>query len=418
MRNYYILLMEKDSLLGEDAIINYLYLFSFFRQYIKNSTKILLDASGKNNSLNNLKNIIQTKNKTNDFNFFRSESALSWSKDSNHEVREKAKNIIFDKINIELNINLRKNYDEEMVLHIMNEEILKLKDIFNDPKLIEIFAEKIYYYMIESNKLFYLIYKNMKNKCQKKIEESEINLLKENKDLEQKIADVNEKNLFLQKEMNFLKDIIKQNHCEMEKMTVRFEETLRNNNNDMEEKLRKSNKNQLEMEEKLRQSNNAQLKMEEKLRQESENRLVLEKKIKQADKNQLEMEKKIKDIQKQNQQIIQENQIREKTANEKIKKLENEVEEISKKCENNNNYFIFRYRELLDINLKYLKRDNEINQLFQSYSEKIVNLTHENNMLKEIIEKQNIEIDKKNIEIDGLRTYIETTEFDIMSYYY
>ena len=375
--------MDKDNFNEEEPIIKYLYLFSNFFEYVRNSKKNLIEEfqNKKNDSFEKFKSNFRSKNRNNDFIYFRNESALTWLKGENEELKEKAINTLINKVKNELKVDFtNKLEEEEMIFLKVNEMNSEIKEILKEQKLIEIFSEKIYSLMLESNNLFYYIIKMFKNKCRKEKEEIISKYQIEKEDNDKKLNEVMSNNILLKNQIDSLKDLIKKSSNELEELKKTCEEKI--------EKYRKEN---------------------------AKSFIEAEKKIKE---NKIENENKIQDIKKQTQQIIdnnvaeckkkiQENQIqaeqKSKIQENKISELEKKIDEMEKRTNLISYEFIQKYREVLDINRNYMNRENAINSMFGEYKKKIIKLTEKNKDKKLKIEKLEIENDEKEIEIESLK---------------
>ena len=369
--------MEKDICDAEESICNYLYLFSSFLEYAKNSKEIFThEFQDKNKySLEKLKNDFRSKNANNEFFFLRSLNVLTMLKSQDVGIKEKGKNEQLKKIKTEFNIELSKKLNEEEVFLLIQQKLSILENIFINPILIQILAEKIYTYMVQSNNLFYYIFRTMKNKYVREIDDLTTKLILDNEKKEKKINELNSNKNSLQNEVNSLKNEIKKNNDELKKT----KQIIENNKKEFEEKFQKKTQ---ETEEKIKSNKkNFEKELQEAKQTIESNKNDFEKKLQEADKKIIELEKKIEKI----------------TSNAII----------------NNDVFMLKYREVLDINLNYMIRDKDIKNIFKSYSDKIIDLTSQNNESKIIIEKLKIENDQKTIEIEDLRNYIKTIKLEI-----
>ena len=211
--------MEKDICDAEESICNYLYLFSSFLEYAKNSKEIFThEFQDKNKySLEKLKNDFTSKNANNEFFFLRSLNVLTMLKSQDVGIKEKGKNEQLKKIKTEFNIELSKKLNEEEVFLLIQQKLSILENIFINPILIQILAEKIYTYMVQSNNLFYYIFRTMKNKYVREIDDLTTKLILDNEKKEKKINELNSNKNSLQNEVNSLKNEIKKNNDELKK---------------------------------------------------------------------------------------------------------------------------------------------------------------------------------------------------------
>jgi len=377
--------MEKDICDAEESICNYLYLFSSFLEYAKNSKEIFThEFQDKNKySLEKLKNDFTSKNANNEFFFLRSLNVLTMLKSQDVGIKEKGKNEQLKKIKTEFNIELSKKLNEEEVFLLIQQKLSILENIFINPILIQILAEKIYTYMVQSNNLFYYIFRTMKNKYVREIDDLTTKLILDNEKKEKKINELNSNKNSLQNEVNSLKNEIKKNNDELKKT----KQIIENNKKEFEEKFQKKTQ---ETEEKIKSQTQKTI---------ESNKKNFEKELQEAkqtiESNKNDFEKKLQE------------------ADKKIIELEKKIEKITSNAIINNDVFMLKYREVLDINLNYMIRDKDIKNIFKSYSDKIIDLTSQNNESKIIIEKLKIENDQKTIEIEDLRNYIKTIKLEI-----
>jgi len=377
--------MEKDICDAEESICNYLYLFSSFLEYAKNSKEIFThEFQDKNKySLEKLKNDFRSKNANNEFFFLRSLNVLTMLKSQDVGIKEKGKNEQLKKIKTEFNIELSKKLNEEEVFLLIQQKLSILENIFINPILIQILAEKIYTYMVQSNNLFYYIFRTMKNKYVREIDDLTTKLILDNEKKEKKINELNSNKNSLQNEVNSLKNEIKKNNDELKKT----KQIIENNKKEFEEKFQKKTQ---ETEEKIKSQTQKTI---------ESNKKNFEKELQEAkqtiESNKNDFEKKLQE------------------ADKKIIELEKKIEKITSNAIINNDVFMLKYREVLDINLNYMIRDKDIKNIFKSYSDKIIDLTSQNNESKIIIEKLKIENDQKTIEIEDLRNYIKTIKLEI-----
>jgi len=395
--------MEKDICDAEESICNYLYLFSSFLEYAKNSKEIFThEFQDKNKySLEKLKNDFRSKNANNEFFFLRSLNVLTMLKSQDVGIKEKGKNEQLKKIKTEFNIELSKKLNEEEVFLLIQQKLSILENIFINPILIQILAEKIYTYMVQSNNLFYYIFRTMKNKYVREIDDLTTKLILDNEKKEKKINELNSNKNSLQNEVNSLKNEIKKNNDELKKT----KQIIENNKKEFEEKFQKKTQ---ETEEKIKSQTQKTI---------ESNKKNFEKKLQEAQQT-IESNKKNfeKELQEAKQTIESNKNDFEKKlqeADKKIIELEKKIEKITSNAIINNDVFMLKYREVLDINLNYMIRDKDIKNIFKSYSDKIIDLTSQNNESKIIIEKLKIENDQKTIEIEDLRNYIKTIKLEI-----
>ena len=67
----------------------------------------------------------------------------------------------------------------------------------------------------------------------------------------------------------------------------------------------------------------------------------------------------------------------------------------------------------MEINLNNIKIEEDKQKLFDSYSNRIIEVNTKNNELNNKIDKLNIDLDKKTLEIKSLKNYISVINLEI-----
>ena len=72
-----------------------------------------------------------------------------------------------------------------------------------------------------------------------------------------------------------------------------------------------------------------------------------------------------------------------------------------------------KYSTLIKINLDNIRIEEDRNELFCYYSNKITEMSTKNNELSNLVVKLNMDIEKKSLEIRSLKNYIRTVSLEI-----
>jgi len=393
--------MEKVNYDEEEPIINYIYSFLCFQEYALKSYDLFEKESKMNNTLENIKSDFEDNNFENETNYIKDLAILSLLSNEDIKIKEAARAKKLDKIEKNLGLDLKKNLEEEVIFNKLEENILNLKNILtNNSIFFQLLSEKINNFMFDINKFIYLIIKMFKNKCDKKIGELSANYLIDSENVEKESKKIKNENYYLKNEINSLKQIIENNTKEM---------------NEMKEKLILIKENSEKNDKRFEQYKIQTQKIIEDNKKEAEN------KIKEAENKIKETENKIQENKIQTQKIIEDNK---KETENKIKEAENKIhenkiqtqkiiEENKKEAEKNYNELNAKYIKLMEINLNNIKIEEDKQKLFDSYSNRIIEVNTKNNELNNKIDKLNIDLDKKTLEIKSLKNYISVINLEI-----
>ena len=395
--------MEKRNLAHENPIVKYLYVLSNFSEYIKNAC----NDREKGNLLGQI-------NPQYEIEYMKSKEVLSLLNSKNKKEKEIAKKLFFEKIHKELKLDIENELDSDFIFDNATQILSNIERIFKNKMNLIRCIEQIYVFMLESNKLFYLMHKMLKNENKIKYEKLIVSLKGERDKYERKANDENIEISRLNNEINLLKELMLKNSEECQNI-------LNNNRIELEQKYQKL-KEDIEFE---------SVQKHQKLINESE-----QKHQKLIDELEQKHQKQIDESEQRYQKLKMESNLNTKQLKERIKLMEEKVQEINKsniilskkveEAENqiqevydndlkNYNFLLDKYRNLLDINLHNLLTEKETKKIFNSYSEKINNVLDENNKLKINNEKLKMEIDQLGIEIDLYKNYIKTTRLEIDS---
>ena len=395
--------MEKRNLAHENPIVKYLYVLSNFSEYIKNAC----NDREKGNLLGQI-------NPQYEIEYMKSKEVLSLLNSKNKKEKEIAKKLFFEKIHKELKLDIENELDSDFIFDNATQILSNIEGIFKNKMNLIRCIEQIYVFMLESNKLFYLMHKMLKNENKIKYEKLIVSLKGERDKYERKANDENIEISRLNNEINLLKELMLKNSEECQII-------LNNNRIELEQKYQKL-KEDIEFE---------SVQKHQKLINESE-----QKHQKLIDELEQKHQKQIDESEQRYQKLKMESNLNTKQLKERIKLMEEKVQEINKsniilskkveEAENqiqevydndlkNYNFLLDKYRNLLDINLHNLLTEKETKKIFNSYSEKINNVLDENNKLKINNEKLKMEIDQLGIEIDLYKNYIKTTRLEIDS---
>ena len=395
--------MEKRNLAHENPIVKYLYVLSNFSEYIKNAC----NDREKGNLLGQI-------NPQYEIEYMKSKEVLSLLNSKNKKEKEIAKKLFFEKIRKELKLDIENELDSDFIFDNATQILSNIERIFKNKMNLIRCIEQIYVFMLESNKLFYLMHKMLKNENKIKYEKLIVSLKGERDKYERKANDENIEISRLNNEINLLKELMLKNSEECQNI-------LNNNRIELEQKYQKL-KEDIEFE---------SVQKHQKLINESE-----QKHQKLIDELEQKHQKQIDESEQRYQKLKMESNLNTKQLKERIKLMEEKVQEINKsniilskkveEAENqiqevydndlkNYNFLLDKYRNLLDINLHNLLTEKETKKIFNSYSEKINNVLDENNKLKINNEKLKMEIDQLGIEIDLYKNYIKTTRLEIDS---
>ena len=386
--------MEKVNYDEEEPIINYIYSFLCFKEYALKSYDLFEKESKMNNTLENIKSDFEDNNFENETNYIKDLAILSLLSNEDIKIKEAARAKKLDKIKKNLGLDLKKNLEEEVIFNKLEENILNLKNILtNNSIFFQLLSEKINNFMFDINKFIYLIIKMFKNKCDKKIGDLSANYLIDSENVEKESKKIKNENYYLKNEINSLKQIIENNTKEM---------------NEMKEKLILIKENSEKKDKRFEQYKIQTQKIIENNKKEAENKIK-------------ETENKIQENKIQTQKIIEDNK---KEVENKIKEAENKIhenkiqtqkiiEDNKKEAEKNYNELNAKYIKLLEINLNNIKIEEDKQKLFDSYSNRIIEVNTKNNELNNKIDKLNIDLDKKTLEIKSLKNYISVINLEI-----
>ena len=376
-----------------------------------------------NNTLENIKSDFEDNNFENETNYIKDLAILSLLSNEDIKIKEAARAKKLDKIKKNLGLDLKKNLEEEVIFNKLEENILNLKNILtNNSIFFQLLSEKINNFMFDINKFIYLIIKMFKNKCDKKIGELSANYLIDSENVEKESKKIKNENYYLKNEINSLKQIIENNTKEMNEMKeklILIKENSEKNDKRFEQYKIQTQKiiedNKKEAENKIQENKIQTQKIIEDNKKEAEN------KIKEAENKIKEAENKIQENKIQTQKIIEDNK---KETENKIKEAENKIhenkiqtqkiiEENKKEAEKNYNELNAKYIKLMEINLNNIKIEEDKQKLFDSYSNRIIEVNTKNNELNNKIDKLNIDLDKKTLEIKSLKNYISVINLEI-----
>ena len=388
----------------------------------------------------------------------KSKEVLSLLNSKNKKEKEIAKKLFFEKIRKELKLDIENELDSDFIFDNATQILSNIERIFKNKMNLIRCIEQIYVFMLESNKLFYLMHKMLKNENKIKYEKLIVSLKGERDKYERKANDENIEISRLNNEINLLKELmlknseecqisLNNNRIELEqkyqklKEDIEFEseqkhqkqidELEQKHQKQIDESEQKHQKQIDELEQKYQKLINESEQKYQKLIDESE-----QKHQKLIDELEQKHQKQIDESEQRYQKLKMESNLNTKQLKERIKLMEEKVQEINKsniilskkveEAENqiqevydndlkNYNFLLDKYRNLLDINLHNLLTEKETKKIFNSYSEKINNVLDENNKLKINNEKLKMEIDQLGIEIDLYKNYIKTTRLEIDS---
>ena len=395
--------MEKRNLAHENPIVKYLYVLSNFSEYIKNAC----NDREKGNLLGQI-------NPQYEIEYMKSKEVLSLLNSKDKKEKEIAKKLFFEKIRKELKLDIENELDSDFIFDNATQILSNIERIFKNKMNLIRCIEQIYVFMLESNKLFYLMHKMLKNENKIKYEKLIVSLKGERDKYERKANDENIEISRLNNEINLLKKLMLKNSEECQII-------LNNNRIELEQKYQKLKEDiEFESEQKhqklIDESEQKHQKLIDELEQkhqkqidESEQRYQ---KLKmESNLNTKQLKERIKLMEEKVQEINKSNIILSK----KVEEAENQIQEVYDNDLKNYNFLLDKYRNLLDINLHNLLTEKETKKIFNSYSEKINNVLDENNKLKINNEKLKMEIDQLGIEIDLYKNYIKTTRLEIDS---
>ena len=424
--------MEKRNLAHENPIVKYLYVLSNFSEYIKNAC----NDREKGNLLGQI-------NPQYEIEYMKSKEVLSLLNSKNKKEKEIAKKLFFEKILKELKLDIENELDSDFIFDNATQILSNIEGIFKNKMNLIRCIEQIYVFMLESNKLFYLMHKMLKNENKIKYEKLIVSLKGERDKYERKANDENIEISRLNNEINLLKELMLKNseECQQkhqklideleQKHQKQIDESEQKHQKQIDESEQKHQKQIDELEQKYQKLINESEQKHQKLIDESE-----QKHQKLIDELEQKHQKQIDESEQRYQKLKMESNLNTKQLKERIKLMEEKVQEINKsniilskkveEAENqiqevydndlkNYNFLLDKYRNLLDINLHNLLTEKETKKIFNLYSEKINNVLDENNKLKINNEKLKMEIDQLGIEIDLYKNYIKTTRLEIDS---
>ena len=439
--------MEKRNLAHENPIVKYLYVLSNFSEYIKNAC----NDREKGNLLGQI-------NPQYEIEYMKSKEVLSLLNSKNKKEKEIAKKLFFETIRKELKLDIENELDSDFIFDNATQILSNIERIFKNKMNLIRCIEQIYVFMLESNKLFYLMHKMLKNENKIKYEKLIVSLKGERDKYERKANDENIEISRLNNEINLLKElmlknseecqiILNNNRIELEQKYQKLKEDIEFESVQKHQKLiNESEQKHQKLIDELEQKHQKQIdELEQKhQKQKDESEQKHQKQIdeseqkhqKQIDELEQKHQKQIDESEQRYQKLKMESNLNTKQLKERIKLMEEKVQEINKsniilskkveEAENqiqevydndlkNYNFLLDKYRNLLDINLHNLLTEKETKKIFNSYSEKINNVLDENNKLKINNEKLKMEIDQLGIEIDLYKNYIKTTRLEIDS---
>ena len=413
--------MEKRNLAHENPIVKYLYVLSNFSEYIKN----VCNDREKGNLLGQI-------NPQYEIEYMKSKEVLSLLNSKNKKEKEIAKKLFFEKILKELKLDIENELDSDFIFDNATQILSNIEGIFKNKMNLIRCIEQIYVFMLESNKLFYLMHKMLKNENKIKYEKLIVSLKGERDKYERKANDENIEISRLNNEINLLKELMLKNSEEcQQKHQKLIDELEQKHQKQIDESEQKHQKQIDESEQKHQKQIDESEQKHQKLIDESE-----QKHQKLIDELEQKHQKQIDESEQRYQKLKMESNLNTKQLKERIKLMEEKVQEINKsniilskkveEAENqiqevydndlkNYNFLLDKYRNLLDINLHNLLTEKETKKIFNSYSEKINNVLDENNKLKINNEKLKMEIDQLGIEIDLYKNYIKTMRLEIDS---
>ena len=213
--------MEKRNLAHENPIVKYLYVLSNFSEYIKNAC----NDREKGNLLGQI-------NPQYEIEYMKSKEVLSLLNSKNKKEKEIAKKLFFEKIHKELKLDIENELDSDFIFDNATQILSNIERIFKNKMNLIRCIEQIYVFMLESNKLFYLMHKMLKNENKIKYEKLIVSLKGERDKYERKANDENIEISRLNNEINLLKELMLKNSEECQNI-------LNNNRIELEQKYQK-----------------------------------------------------------------------------------------------------------------------------------------------------------------------------------
>jgi len=403
--------MNSSSPFEQQSILNYLYSFVCFEEFINNSYKHFISFQHSKESFQIIKDKFNENNSKNEILFLVDNSLIQ-------NTGEQAKFKKLEKIKQSFGKEIKEsNLGSIIISNNLKERLEKIYQIINDNiEFSQILVNNINEFMHNTNNLFYSIIKmlihnyfdefnNFKNETmqetikEKTMMENKMEYMKSMIEKYDKEISCLKKRLYeISIENSELKNTTKEAKKNSELVNTRIEQAKKQS----EEAIKKAN---LKYEEAIRKCEEANKKSEEANKKSEE----ANKKSEDADKKMIEAILRMKEaeikISVTNKKIMETNN----AANEKIQ----EVVQLKSESEKRFNELNNKYKSLLEINLKNLKKEKQIQNKFKNYEEKIRKIFEQNKELNIEITQLKVESERKNSEIESLNNYIKTVSLEI-----
>jgi len=438
--------MNSSSPFEQQSILNYLYSFVCFEEFINNSYKHFISFQHSKESFQIIKDKFNENNSKNEILFLVDNSLIQ-------NTGEQAKFKKLEKIKQSFGKEIKEsNLGSIIISNNLKERLEKIYQIINDNiEFSQILVNNINEFMHNTNNLFYSIIKmlihnyfdefnNFKNETmqetikEKTMMENKMEYMKSMIEKYDKEISCLKKRLYeISIENSELKNTTKEAKKNSELVNTRIEqakkqseEAIKKANLKYEEAIRKCEEANKKSEEANKKSDEANKKSEEAKKRIEEANLKCEeanKKSEEANKKSEEANKKSEDADKKMIEAIlrmKEAEIKISVTNKKIMETNNaanekiqEVVQLKSESEKRFNELNNKYKSLLEINLKNLKKEKQIQNKFKNYEEKIRKIFEQNKELNIEITQLKVESERKNSEIESLNNYIKTVSLEI-----
>ena len=137
--------MNTSDIDFKNPLFKYLYLLSYFSQYVKNSNKNYTNGAGKGYNF-----LSCVDNSKNEIEYIDNASVLDKLNSKNKEENEQGKKFALKKISEELNLDLSKEFNIDNIFNEANKILNSFDKVFKNKISLVFYIEKIYKYMIDS----------------------------------------------------------------------------------------------------------------------------------------------------------------------------------------------------------------------------------------------------------------------------
>ena len=289
--------------------------------------------------------------------------------------------------------------------------INKFQDIFEEnPYFVNLISLSIKEFLFVTNKLLFLIIKMIKNEYNVKIEKISSQNLTNIKTIEEKYHSETKENQNLKNKIAVLEQIIANNTNELNNLKLQMD----NNKIDTEQKIVALNKRIEEVNKRAETTNKRIEEANKRIEEANKRTETANKRTEAANKRIEEANKRTFEVENNTKQIIFEMKNSTKKAICKMEKeIKIKISDVEKRMDEKYNKLNNNYNSLLKINLEMIKKEKEIQQKFDNYNKIIKAKNEEKSYLEIQMDYYKNMLDKKDSEFSSMKMCLKNMKLEL-----